>query len=164
MMKSLKGRGGLTHGRGMTESVRLLWVRSLHKCASVHSAVSILTDTDNTIDTQHVELGKSRVARDLKDLETLLEWFQTHNPFETSDNRLRSVASGLVVSQGSSINCDTAEEVGHSIMCKFDGVAFSEVVLKKTDRIKTLAVLKKRVRLIKRNLLQTIMCSLIVCC
>jgi len=28
MMKALKGRGGLTHGRGITESVRLLWVHT----------------------------------------------------------------------------------------------------------------------------------------
>ena len=30
LMRSLKSRGGLTRGCGVTESVRLLWVMSMH--------------------------------------------------------------------------------------------------------------------------------------
>ena len=36
MMRTVKSRGGLTHGRGMSESTRDLWVRTMHKCAAVH--------------------------------------------------------------------------------------------------------------------------------
>jgi len=39
MMKAIKGRGGLTHGRGMTESARTLWVSSVHKTTTVKSAL-----------------------------------------------------------------------------------------------------------------------------
>ena len=70
MMKALKGRKGLTHGRGINDRVRLVWVRSLHKCAGVHNALSHLTDMEVT-DNQHVDLGKSRIDRDSKDL----DWF-----------------------------------------------------------------------------------------
>jgi len=45
MMKSLKSQGGLTHGRGMSESVRLTSVKTMHKCATMHSAIASLTDT-----------------------------------------------------------------------------------------------------------------------
>ena len=44
MMKSLKSRGGLTRGKGMTDSVRHQWVHTMHRCASVHNAMTILTD------------------------------------------------------------------------------------------------------------------------
>ena len=34
LMRSLKSRGGLTRGRGLTESVRLTWVYTMHQCAT----------------------------------------------------------------------------------------------------------------------------------
>ena len=50
MMRSTKSRdererggGGLT-GRGMTESVRLLWVGSMHRCSEIHEAMTSLTN------------------------------------------------------------------------------------------------------------------------
>ena len=42
-MRPLKSRGGLTTGRGVTESVRLLWVRSMHRCADIHNGIFNLT-------------------------------------------------------------------------------------------------------------------------
>jgi len=38
MMKSLKSQGGLKHDRGMSESVRLTWIKTvtMHKCATMH--------------------------------------------------------------------------------------------------------------------------------
>ena len=43
MMRTIKSRGGLTRGRGMTESVRFLRIASMHHCASVHNAMSEIT-------------------------------------------------------------------------------------------------------------------------
>ena len=39
MMGTIKSRGGLTRGRGMTEPLRFLWVYSMHKCAGIHEAI-----------------------------------------------------------------------------------------------------------------------------
>lgn len=61
MMKSIKSSGGLTHGQGMSESVRLIWVKTMHHCASVTAAVSELTRRDHTSGrAHHVEFGKAR--------------------------------------------------------------------------------------------------------
>ena len=43
LMRTIKSRGGLTRGRGVTESVRVMWVNSMHRCASVHNTISNLT-------------------------------------------------------------------------------------------------------------------------
>ena len=40
MMRSLKSRGGLTRGRGVTETVRLSWIHSMHGAASVHNSMT----------------------------------------------------------------------------------------------------------------------------
>jgi hypothetical protein len=103
MMKALKGRGGLTRGRGVTESVRTTWVSTVHKSAAIHSALAELTDLQYIHeDMQHPELGKTRAKRDFNDLNKILEFLEMNNPFETSNSRLRSLVSGIAASDSTS--------------------------------------------------------------
>ena len=85
-----------------------------------------------------MDLGKSRVDLECKDLVLILYWFNGHDPFNKSDSRLRCIAWVLVATDTCLVNCDNAEEIGELIMAKMDEVA--DVVLKKADQIKTLAV------------------------
>ena len=79
MMKAVKSRGGLTHGRGMTESVRLVWVHSMHKCGTIHRSLKALTGVDECCnELKHVELGQTRLQRDLRDLNEMLEWLKVN--------------------------------------------------------------------------------------
>jgi hypothetical protein len=140
MMKALKGRGGLTRGRGVTESVRTTWVSTVHKSAAIHSALAELTDLQYIHeDMQHPELGKTRAKRDFNDLNKILEFLEMNNPFETSNSRLRSLVSGIAASDSDNINCDTAEDIGCQIVQKMDGVNFKDVVLKRAWQTRTLA-------------------------
>ena len=140
MMRSIKSRGGLTHGRGMTESIRLMWVQSMHKCGTVLNAVERLSNLEHQIDdTHHVDLGKSRILRDVTDLKKIIDWFRSRNPFTVADVRLHSLSTGIAATEADNINCDSAEEVGAKIMGKMNNVAFCEVTLKKADQARTLA-------------------------
>ena len=69
MMRSIKSRGGLTKGRGMTEAVRLQWIYSMHKCAEIHNAMTAITDLQHTTSEQHFELGNSRSSCDFEDMQ-----------------------------------------------------------------------------------------------
>ena len=80
MMKSLKSQGGLTHGRGMSESVRLTWVKTMHKCATMHSAIASLTDTGSD-EVHHADTYSSSMKLDVSDLHKIIAWFETNNPF-----------------------------------------------------------------------------------
>ena len=42
LMRSVKSRGGLTRGRGMTEIERLVWLLSMPACAQVNNAMQTL--------------------------------------------------------------------------------------------------------------------------
>ena len=75
MMQSIKSRGGLTRGRGMTETVHLQWIYSMHKCAGVRDAMTAITNLKHNTSDQHVELGISRCKHDFKDLCSIQEWF-----------------------------------------------------------------------------------------
>ena len=55
MMRAIKGRGGLTHGRGIDENVRLTWVHSIHQCASIHMTLNSLTGIE-VVNQQHIDL------------------------------------------------------------------------------------------------------------
>jgi hypothetical protein len=97
MMRSVKSRGSLTHGRGTSESIRLVWVKSMHRCASIHAAIKSLTETDHSSDdVHHAESGRSRTDRDNDDLMKLTSFLDEHNPFAPADSRLRSISSGVV--------------------------------------------------------------------
>ena len=93
MMRSIKSRGGLTKGRGVTEAVHLQWIYSMHKCAGIHDAMTTVTDLKHKTSEQHVELGISRSKRDFEDLSKIQEWFNEHEPFSLSEVRLRSLSS-----------------------------------------------------------------------
>ena len=60
MMRSIKSRGGLTRGRGYTESTRHQWVHIAHQCAVIHEAMTATTKSTLENSEQHVELGTTR--------------------------------------------------------------------------------------------------------
>ena len=111
MMRSIKSRGGLTRGRGITESVRLQWIYSMHKYAGIHDAMTQLTNLTLNASEQHVELGPSRSQRDFKDLALVQEWFDQHEPSNLNEPKLRALSSGLIVTDGDGVNCDETEHI-----------------------------------------------------
>ena len=60
LMRSLKSRGGVTRGRGITDSVKLSSA-SMHRCAGIHDAMGNLTQQRHRSCEQHAELGSSRI-------------------------------------------------------------------------------------------------------
>ena len=68
MMRSMKLRGGLTRGRGFTESTRHERVHTAHQCAVVHETMTAITKSKLENSEQHVELGVSGKNRDVFNL------------------------------------------------------------------------------------------------
>lgn len=63
IMRALKSRGGLSHGHGMAESVWLLWVNSMHKCATTciyAASATLIINLDESDETLHAEIGPSQ--------------------------------------------------------------------------------------------------------
>jgi len=64
LMKAIKGRGGLTHGSGMTENARLSWVHTMHQSTAVHRAMTALTKLETEKRTEHRDMDRARTVRD----------------------------------------------------------------------------------------------------
>ena len=67
MMRSIKSLG-LTRGAGMDESTQNIWISTLHHCAAIKQSMQRTTKTVRQTSEQHVELGKSKRAKDNQDL------------------------------------------------------------------------------------------------
>ena len=130
MMRSIRSHGGLTRGRGITETVRLQWIYSMHKCAGIHNAMTTITNSEHRTSEQHVDLGTSRSNRDFRDLSKIQEWFNHH--------KLRSLSSGLTATDGDGINCHNTEEVGRKIQRHLDNISVLEASIKKSEQVKSL--------------------------
>ena len=57
LMRSIKSRGGLTGGRGMTESVRHTWVLSLSHVAMINDAMMQLMGAVSRSRELHQDMG-----------------------------------------------------------------------------------------------------------
>ncbi|KAK6168833.1 hypothetical protein SNE40_020007 [Patella caerulea] len=148
LMASLKSRSGLTHGKGLSESVRYQWVHTMHHRAAIHDAMTTLTGRRRTSSNQHVELGTSRKHRDQADLAKFRQWLDNHNPFEPGIPVLRSLSTGITATED--INCDRAEEVGYKIQTSLDNKPCTEAKIKRKDQIRTLQDLLPGVRVGKK--------------
>jgi len=112
LMKSVKSRGGLTHGRGMHETVRQIWTTTMSTCAAIHFAMSSLTGLDHSA-TEHVEVGAARNKRDSADTAKVKDCLVDNSPFRFCDStKLVSLFSGAVAGPDDNVTCDVAEEVG----------------------------------------------------
>ena len=135
MMRAMKTNGGLTRGRGVSETTRQLWLGSIHRCADIHNAMTELTGASRKTSEQHVQLTSSRITRDNKDLETMKEWFDLHIPFNQHEPNLKSLSSGLIAD--SKINWDNSESVGETIQSKLDNMIMEDISIKRKDQVKT---------------------------
>ena len=57
--------------RGLTESVRILWVNSQHVCSLIYSAMTSLTGNQTVSSHQYEELGVTRQKRGTEDLDKI---------------------------------------------------------------------------------------------
>ncbi len=112
-MRSMKTTGGLTRGRGMTETQRNVWLLSMPACAEVNSAMQELTGISYETSEQHKETLKARVKRDSADTREILGVLAMRNPFGP-DKSLRNIMNG--VTADSKVNAYRAKEIGAEIV------------------------------------------------
>jgi len=148
LMRSLKCKGGLTHGRGFTEHTRNLWVSSINHSASVHEAMSSLSNVKVTSSDQHIERSSKRMLIDTNDLMTFYRWLEARNPFNMKDEHLYSLSSGLVsIKSEDSVNAEEAEKIGLSIQESLDSISFTEAKIKKNSQLKPLSTLNDSIKI-----------------
>ena len=97
-----------------------------------------------------MEIGRSRVWRDMQDQQKTIAWFESHNPFAWPNPSLSSLSSGLTTEvKGDGINCYDTEMIGTEISNKMTGRYFTDIVVRKDDTVTTLLHLQKGILLME---------------
>ncbi|CAC5420603.1 unnamed protein product [Mytilus coruscus] len=109
LMRSVKTAGGLTRGRGMTESQRSLWLMSMPSCAEINQAMQDLSGVGYFSSEQHKDETRARQKKDTDDIQTLLTFLKSRNPFiePEVDRSLRNIETGVVADK--TVNVDDAK-------------------------------------------------------
>ncbi|CAH1155651.1 unnamed protein product [Phaedon cochleariae] len=132
LMRSMKSTGGLTHGRGITDSVLAKWILAMPVLAEVSEAIENFCSVSFATSEQHVDARVSRISRDTQDLEKFVDWFSSHNPFPVS-LEIMSISTGV---QGDvKIDCYRANEVGVLSMAAIVGGNFGDVKFQRKKRV-----------------------------
>lgn len=136
LMRGLKTTGGLTRGRGLTESQQLIWVMSTPACANIILAMQQLTGVNYLSSEQHKDVTNARQNKDAEDTSRLLETLKEWDPF-APDPSLRSISSGVLAN--GMVNVDNAKQIGKSILNDMKGKSVGDYTFHHKDRAITLA-------------------------
>ena len=110
-MRSLKATGGLTRGRGMTETQRLVWLLSMKACSEVNLAMQDLTTVNYMTSEQHniiseekkekvhhKDMSKARQRKDMADTGELLNFPIPRNVFNENPT-LHNIVTGVTAGE-----------------------------------------------------------------
>lgn len=139
LMKSMKSSGGLTRGRGISETVLTTWTLGTVYLQNICDCVETFCNVAYQSSEQHVELSETRINRDKEDTLKMHAWLDQHPPF-TQRKEIMSISTGVVGNE--SINCHLAQELGLMGISKLEGSDFQTVKYKRNERCKPLGTMR----------------------
>ncbi|KAK6186089.1 hypothetical protein SNE40_008194 [Patella caerulea] len=135
LMRSLKSTGGMTRGKGMTETQRVQWLLAMPMCAAVNSSMQTLTEISFSSSEQHKEMFGSRQKRDREDLITVFDFLEARNPFEKI-NMLRNIETGVTAKDN--VNVHLAKTVGEEIIENIKDQSVMDLSFRKKKQVITM--------------------------
>ncbi len=94
LMRSIKTTGGLTRGRGMTDTHHPVWMLSANTCSEVNLAMQELTPVNYMTSEQHIDMSASRHEKDMADTQKLIDFLTSRSPFHENTS-LHSIITGF---------------------------------------------------------------------
>ena len=134
-MRTIKTQGGLTRGKGMSETQRLIWVLSMPACASINEAMQKFCGTTFQTSEQHKDVSLARETRDVSDTLELITYLKDRDPF-VQNSDLFNIANVMTAQQG--VNVEKAKAIGEKIVKSMEGKSTEEFIFHKADQAVTL--------------------------
>ncbi|CAH0552820.1 unnamed protein product [Brassicogethes aeneus] len=143
LMRSMKTQGGLTHGRGLSESVLTKFVLTMIILVEVCNEIEDFCNVSFATTEQHIDSREYRIIRDVADLQILQTFFNRYDPFPQTDN-IMSIFSGIFASN--SVNCHEAYEEGKKSLQAIVGINFGSVKIKRKNKVLSLQTVQSSVK------------------
>lgn len=135
LIKSMKSSGGLTHERGITDTLIAKWILSTLVMTEICNEMEKFCNVSLETSEQHVDARNSRIKRDTTDLQKIHEFFEKYNPFVES-NFVMSIYSGIV--GDSSINCHNLREEGMKDLQSQIGKSYGSMKASAKNKVRSL--------------------------
>lgn len=135
-MRSMKATGGLTRGRGITDSVLTKWILGMPIMQKVSEGLEAFTDVTSSSTEQHIDIRPSRIQRDNNDVVILSKWFSTYKPL-AERKELVSLGDGTVGLPET--NCQQARAIGLMSMEQMIGNTYGNVKFSRKNRVQPLS-------------------------
>ena len=136
LMRMLKTRGGLAHGRGITPSTQSKMVRILPQTTLLCASLESFCGTHVSTTDQHTDLRPTATARDGEHFIKFSSYLSTHSPFSYTGEyatKLVNIATGVVAP--SSANADCAYPLGEEATARLTGTNYVDVKLRRNDKV-----------------------------
>ena len=136
LMRMLKSRGGLAHGRGVTLSTQSKMVHIFPQTVPICESLEIFSGVQSSSSDQHKDLRPSSTARDGQHYQRFKNFLSQHSPFAYKGehkDRLVCISTGVVAPM--TANADRAIELGLVAANQITGKSFSEAKLKRNDKV-----------------------------
>lgn len=145
VMRSMKSQGGLSHGRGITDSNLVTWVATIPTVMELTLQLEEFCGVEYNTTEQHVDARMTRVRRDEADVALLLQWFLAHDPFPNGQF-IMSISTGVIGDK--TINCHDAFEKGTASLTTITnrpGINFKNVKFQRKNRVIPLKVVNSKI-------------------
>jgi hypothetical protein len=150
LMRSMKCAGGLTQGRGITDSRVARWIMAMPSAMDISEQlerfcdVSFVTSEQQQAD-KHVDARVSGITRNNSDVQKFQDWFSFHDPF-SEEVRIKSISTGLTVEEKLS-TFHLACLKGMQSISKSVGSNFSSVKFSRKERVMPLQGVYSKIKI-----------------
>ena len=132
LIASLKDKkSGITHGRGLEENQRLIWLFSRPAFAYLKYELDQLYENNDSYTNK--ELRETRMKEDTEAINKILRYTKEHNPFNYDNQNLVDISTGISYPNS---NAHKALEIGTDILNKMCGIEVKKFTFRKIYRIK----------------------------
>ena len=83
-MRSVKATGGLTRGRGSSETQKIVWLLSTSLTEEINKVMQGLTGIQYVTSEEHKKTTATRIQRDMDDITKLIKFLERRNPVTES--------------------------------------------------------------------------------
>ncbi|CAG9770015.1 unnamed protein product [Ceutorhynchus assimilis] len=132
LMRAMKSSGGLSRGRGITDSTLAKWVATMPTIMEVSQQVESFCGVSFCTTEQHVDARLSRITRDNSDCKKFVDWFLCHNPFPVGEY-VMSLSTGVIGDEN--VNCHLSDQIGSSSLESIIGSNFGQVKFSRKKRV-----------------------------
>lgn len=144
LMRSIKTQGGLTHGRGISDSVVAKFILTMIVLIEVCNVMEEFCNVSYAASEQHVDARESRITRDVEDVKKISSFFEIHNPFPDTKH-IMSIYSGII--GGNSINCHNAYDIGKKAAESIIGNDFGSVKIQRKKKVVSLKTVGSSIKI-----------------